>query len=422
MKGRTIVVGGGIMGAAIARSIALRTDPIDAPVVLFEKTRLAAGSSGRSGAILRQFYSDAELVRIARDSLRVYARFRTTTGHDIGFQRLGVLTIGGPAAPRTIELVQRNAELLRANGVDARLLDARTMRTLVPGLVVDDACVGCHEPDGAGVDPVRTVEAFAALAREAGAITRIGERVQGIDVVDGRVRGVRTADGSIAAERVVVAAGPWSAPMLSAIGVDIPLHVVRPEQHMLASPRVVSRGAVDRDDAIAESVMGRFGLEASALPEPAHPVILDLERGFYTRCEGHASRTRVGRMDHSEDATILDPDGIDEHVSDTFRAWARGALESRLPRYREEADAGSLVGLYTLTPDAQAAIGPWPTIQGLFVCTGFSGHGFKLAPSIGVGVAQMLDDEPVTAFDAKFFAPERFKSTSATNTHRAFGL
>jgi len=109
-------------------------------------------------------------------------------------------------------------------------------------------------------------------------------------------------------------------------------------------------------------------------------------------------------------------------VSDTFRAWARGALESRLPRYREEADAGSLVGLYTLTPDAQAAIGPWPTIQGLFVCTGFSGHGFKLAPSVGEGIAQMLSDELVTAFDRAFFAPERFERTSATNTHRAFGL
>lgn len=410
------------MGAAIARSAALRADPIDAPVVLFEKSHLAAGSSGRSGAILRQFYSDGELVRIARDSLRVYARFQTTTGRDIGFQRLGVLTIGGPAAPHTIELVERNAELLRANGVDARSLDARAMRELVPGLVVDDASVGCHEPDGAGVDPVRTVEAFAALAREAGAITRIGERVLAIEIEGGRVRGVRTTDGTMVAERVVVAAGPWSAPMLAAIGVDIPLHVVRPEQHMLALPRAVSRRMVERDDSIAESVMGRFGLESNALPEPAHPVILDLERGFYTRCEGHAARTRVGRMDHSEDATIVDPDGIDEVVSEAFRAWARGVLESRLPRYREEADAGSLVGLYTLTPDAQAAIGPWPTIEGLYVCTGFSGHGFKLAPSIGAGVAQMLDGELVTEFDAAFFAPTRFAGNARPEHTGAFGL
>lgn len=346
---------------------------------------------------------------------------KTTTGRDIGFQRLGVLTIGGPAAPDTIELVERNALLLRANGIDARSLDARAMRDLVPSLIVDDARVGCHEPDGADVDPVRTVEAFAALAREAGAITRIGERVLAIDVVDGCVRGVRTADGTMAAERVVVAAGPWSAPLLSAIEVDIPLHVVRPEQHMLALPRAVARGFADRDDSIAESVMGRFGLESSALPEPAHPVILDLERGFYTRCEGHASRTRVGRMDHADDATILDPDGIDEHVSDAFRVWARGALESRLPRYRDEEDAGSLVGLYTLTPDAQATIGPWPSIEGLFVCTGFSGHGFKLAPSIGEGVAQMLAAETMSAFDAAFFAPDRFKKNTRSR-RGAFGL
>jgi len=421
MHGRTVVVGGGVMGTAIAWAAARHADPIDAPVVLFEKAQLAAGSSGRSGAILRQFYSDAELVRMARASLRAYAGLQATTGRDIGFQRTGVLTIGGPAAPGTIELVRRNAELLRANGIDARFLDASAMRALVPGLAVDDEAVGCHEPDGAGVDPVRTVEAFAALAREAGAITRVGERVLAIEVADGRVRGVRTAAGLLEAERVVVATGPWSAPMLAAIGVEIPLHVVRPEQHCLALPNTGRSRAADRDDHLADSVMDRFGIAPKRLPEPAHPVILDLERGFYTRCEGHAARTRVGRMDHSRDAAVSDPDRIDETVSPEFRAWARAALESRLPAYRDEPDATPLVGLYTLTPDAQAAIGPWPAIHGLYLATGFSGHGFKLAPSVAEGLAQMLADEPITAFDPTFFAPDRFRAQTQTHT-RAFGL
>lgn len=410
------------MGAAIAWELARRADPIDAPVVLYEKTRLAAGSSGRSGAILRQFYSDRELVVMARDSLRTYARISATTGRDVAFQRMGVLTIGGPAVPDTIDLVRRNAELLRANGVDARVLGAAEMRALVPGLAVDERAVGCHEPDGAGVDPVRTVEAFAALAREAGAITRIGERVRALLVEDGRVRAVRTDAGVVACERVVVAAGPWSAPLLRAIGVELPLHVVRPEQQFLALPSGRGAATSERDDPVADSVLDRFGVAPRRLPAPAHPVILDLERGYYTRCESHASRTRVGRMDHSQDAEIPDPDALDETVSDEFRRWARESIESRLPAYRDEPDAGSIVGLYTLTPDAQAAIGPWPTLPNLWLATGFSGHGFKLAPSVAAGLGEMIDGEPVTAFDPAFFAPERFLGARASTGGRAFGL
>ncbi|MBL8862344.1 MAG: FAD-dependent oxidoreductase [Planctomycetes bacterium] len=422
MQGRTIVVGGGVMGAAIAWSAARRADPIEAPVVLYEQTRLAAGSSGRSGAILRQFYSDAELVRVARDSLRAYAGFQATTGRDIAFQRMGVLSIGGPGAPGTVELVERTARLLRAHGVDARLVDAQAMRELVPGLAVDDAAVGCYEPDGAGVDPVRTVEAFAALARELGAITRIGERVREIVVEHGRVRGVRKDHEFVEAARVVVAAGPWSRPLLAAAGIELPLTVVRPEQHFLALPRVPETPSPASHDVVADSVLDRFGVAARKLPSPAHPVILDVERGFYTRCEGHAQRTRVGRMDYTRDEPVPDPDALDETVSDAFRAWARASLEARLPAYAREADAGSLVGLYTLTPDAQAAIGAWPALEGLFIVTGFSGHGFKLAPSIGAGVAQMLAGEPVTAFDPAFFDPARFARRGAGRESRAFGL
>lgn len=410
------------MGTAIAWSLARRAHPIDAPVVLFEKSDLAAGSSGRSGAILRQFYSDRELVCMARDSLRVYARMQATTGRDIAFQKMGVLTIGGPGAPDSIDLVQRNAELLRSNSIDARLLDAAAMRALVPGLVVDDGAVGCHEPDGAGVDPVRTVETFAALAREAGAITRLGERVLAIETDGGRVRAVRTDSGRVECERVVVAAGPWSAPLLAAIGVELPLTVVRSDQQFFDLPRAALARSSAAHDLLADSVMDRFGIAPKRMPQPAHPVILDIERGFYTRCENHASRTRVGRMDHSEDATVRDPDAFDENVSDEYRAWSRAVLESRLPTYRDEREVGGFVGLYTLTPDAQAAIGPWPTLPNLFVVTGFSGHGFKLAPSVAEGVTQMLHGESVTAFDPAFFAPQRFRGADTSSTHRAFGL
>ena len=94
------------------------------------------------------------------------------------------------------------------------------------------------------------------------------------------------------------------------------------------------------------------------LEPAAHPVLLDLEHGFYTRCEAHPSReglaaprTRIGRMDFSRTRTFpirtRSTNGERE-----FRAWARARLESRMPVYAER-DVGSLVGMYTLTPDAR---------------------------------------------------------------------
>ncbi len=414
MRARVVIVGGGVMGVSIAWHAALRADPVSDPVVLLEKTALAAGSSGRSGAILRQHYSQREVAAMARDSLRVYAEFEGRTGRAIGFQRTGVLTIAGPDRPEDIALVQCNVAMQIEIGIDTRLIGADEIRRLVPGIAVRDGSVAAFEPGGGGVDPVATVEAFAAIAREKGAITRVGVAATGLLRRGPRVVGVQTSTGSIEAETVVVAAGPWSRRLLLEAAIDLPLRAVRPEQQFFAMPRAArEQGRSDVPD----------------LEPAAHPVLLDVEHGFYTRCESHASRTglptprtRVGRMDYAEDEEIEDPDALDENVGAAFRAWARSRLESRMPVYRGLPDAGGSVGMYTLSPDAQALIGPVAGVPGLVVVSGFSGHGFKLAPSVGEGVAQLLAGERVSAFDADFFAPDRFRGGANAPAARAFGL
>jgi len=419
MRAKVVVIGGGVMGAAIAWQLALRLDPHEEPVVLLEKKELAAGSSGRSGAILRQQYSDRVLAAMARDSLRVYAALERATGRYIGFVRMGVLTIAGPDQRENQELLRRNTAMQRELGIEVELLDAAGMQGVAPGLALREGSLGAFEPGGAGVDPLRSVEAFAALARENGAATRIGVRVESIAVEKGRVRGVETSDGFVAAEHVVLAAGPWSRPLLERAGIELPLRVVRPEQYfkqMLEGPR--SRAELSGGDEHEARLAG----SKPVLPTPAHPVLLDLEGNFYTRCEPHENRTRVGRMDYSEDAEVPDPDLLDETVGPQYVEWARERIEERIPAYRGKQDAGTSVGMYTLTPDAQALIGKRREVEGLWIATGFSGHGFKLAPSVGEGVAQMICGEPVSAFDAEFFDPHRFDGKSGEPWGRAFGL
>ncbi|MFN0009681.1 MAG: NAD(P)/FAD-dependent oxidoreductase [Planctomycetota bacterium] len=423
MKAKVVVVGGGVMGVSIAWQAALRSNPGEHPIVLLEKTALAAGSSGRSGAILRQFYSQREVAGMARDSLAVYAGFERRTGRRIGFQRSGVITLVGPGDPEGAALVDRNVEMMLGIGIDVRRLDAAAIRRLVPGIEVRDGSMAAYEPGGAAVDPVATVEAFAALARENGAVTRLGNAVRGFLRSGSRVVGVETDEGPVEAETVVVAAGPWARKLLLRAGIDLPLRAVRPEQHFLEGPPSRLTAAPSRPGT------EEWLRDPEELEPAEHPVLLDLEHAFYARIEMHPSReglvaprTRIGGMDLSRDADVPDPDDLDPNVSDEFRSWARSRLESRMPEYTKRRDVGSLVGMYTLSPDSQALIGPIEGAPGLLVVAGFSGHGFKLAPSVGEGVAQMLAREPVSAFDSGFFSPGRFHAGRESARGRGFGL
>lgn len=408
MRARVLVVGGGIMGASIARAAARLCDPLEGPLVLLEKKELAAGSTGRSGAILRCFYSDEALVRMAHESLAEWSLFESLTGRPIGFERQGVLTLGGPRAPGTRELVERNAALMARCGVETELLTARELRTRFPGIVVEDGVLACLEPRGGGVDPLRACESYAAVAREEGAVTRLGVRALRLVRAGARIVRVETDHGDYEADEVVVAAGPWAAPLLATAGVETGLRVVRPEQHALAQPLRPAPGADTSLETLADVGMERWSRRGDFACAAAHPVLLDLERGAYSRCEGHARRTRVGALDHQRDDEVPDPDQLDERATRMFESWAREQLVGRVPEYAQLPDKASFVGMYTLSPDGQPLLGRAPGVENLVLAVGFSGHGFKLAPAVGRGVAQVLAGEPVSAYDAAFFDPARF--------------
>jgi len=428
MRAYVVVVGGGVMGTAIALELARRLDPIEQPVLLLERRELAAGSSGRSGAILRQHYSSPQVAGMARDSLRVWSGFEGATGYSVGFRRTGVLTLAGPSQPAGVERVRRNVAMLRSIGVDTRLVEGEELRRLMPGIAIAPDTVAAWEPGGGFVDPRRAVEAFAALARFHGATLRTGVEVTGFVFRHGHLTGVESSEGTVDCERAVVAAGPWTGRLLARADVHLPLTVVRPRQHFLAILPAPSGAVVSRtlELAPAASPFDEAALHALGAEErparAAHPVLLDIEQGFYARCEPEGGRTRVGELDYSGCDPLDDPDGLDEHVDPAFVRWARAALSRRLPAYARQPDAGSLAAWYTLSPDAQPLLGPLPGHPGLFIAAGFSGHGFKLAPSIGEGLARGLLGQPPGTYDAAFFAPERFALRGRGAPTGAFGL
>jgi glycine/D-amino acid oxidase-like deaminating enzyme len=441
LRASTVVVGGGITGVSIGVHAARRFEPLKEPVMVLERDRLASGPTGRSDGTLRQYYASPVTAGMARDSLRAYATFENLVGRSIGFQRCGVLTLSASAGAEDREALKRNLRTLLDLGIEAREVDASAMRALIAGIEVAEDAVGVFEPGAGFVDPCATVDAMAALARSTGAVIRCGSEVTAVLVECGRVRGVETAEGTIECERVVIAAGPWSAALLAQVGVDLPLRAMRVPQHFvstlgapdelpereydtLATGSLEASGATRFYDSEARELVvaatdDHLGADAQ---RAAHPVLLDQELGFFARCEPSSGRTRIGRLGYEGWEETTRPGDLGAERDDTFATWARDVLTQRIPAYGDSRDEDSSPWCCTLTPDAQAALGPVGNIEGLFVAAGFSGHGFQLAPAVGEGMAQMLAGQPVSAFDPAFFDPGRFDTAQAVASGGAFGL
>ncbi len=393
------------MGTSVALSTAKRCDPLTEPVILIEKGTLGSGSSGRTGAVIHQGYAERPLAGMARDALKVYSGMHRLVGRSVGYKRTGVLIVAGQDA-EAIATLKRNVEMQKSLGINVKLMGASEMRAICPGINVGDSEIGSYEPDGGYVEPRRTIDTFAALARSYGASTRTGVENPTVLVENGRAVGVATSEGEFRAPNVVLATGPWTGVILKELGVEMPLRVVRIEETFFEMPDPPA--LEDMDESIDDDIETRFQPDPLDLMPAAHPVILDQAKGLHLRCEPKEKRTRVGRLGFDGLTELERPESLDEEVTEKFRNWASPRLVDRMPVYDEMEQRGNQAAWITLTPDQRPIVGQVKEIPGLYVVTGFSGNDFQLAPSIGEGLAQMIMGQPVSAIDPEFFSPSRF--------------
>jgi glycine/D-amino acid oxidase-like deaminating enzyme len=384
-----VIIGGGVMGASIA--LHLVQDGIE-DVVLLEKKHLGAGSSGKSGAILRQHYSREATIHMARESLHFYRDFAGQYGREIGFTQPGMLFLANESAREALE---RNVEVQRSVGVDTRVVDATELREIEPRGNFGRDALGAWEPEAAFVNPVRTVYALADAARERGANIRTEAPVSEVLTEHKSVRGVRTADGTqIDAPVVVNAAGPWAGHLLAEQDLDYPLKAIRPEQAYLEPP-------------------GDFGAQTT--------MYADLVTGIYWKPEP-AGWTRIGKMSYEGDDDVPNPDEYDEGIDQAFIDFTREAITERLPAFARATSWGGCGALYTITPDAHPLIGPVPEVDGLYLASGFSGHGFKLAPAVGQGLTALITGDDPGPFDPELFAVDRLRHDRPVTVPYAYGI
>lgn len=381
-----IVVGGGVIGAASALALARR----GARVTLVERGELAAGASGRNHGLLFT-PTDPLLVPMFRTTTALYEEVADEAPLPIQLDRtpIGVLLAAGEDEAER-RAGKAEAEAADACGVAVERLDGAGVRHAEPALS-EDVMEGWLLDDGRRLDPAALTVSMALLAREAGADVRRHAAARAVLTDGDRVRGIATDEGSIPADAVVVAAGPWSGPLLRGVGVRLPTVGARGWLvHLGGGPGAPSR------------IVERAGWHPLPDQEAVAPSLAsDLAAG--------GAGPNVGSLIHSiVDGSVLA--GGSRQVTaepedpSVPALIARRAIEL-LPGLADHPVLASWSGVRPMSPDGRPLVGA--VRQGLVVATGHGSQGVILGGGTGVLVASLvLGEEP--PFDAAAFTPDRF--------------
>lgn len=369
-----VIIGGGITGSSAAFQLAQR----GVRVILCEKRFLGAGSSGKSSAIIRQHYSNEITARMARWSLELFQNFTAVVGGESGYTKTGFIMLVD--SKHRLGL-QENVKLQQGVGVKTNLITLDDLRALDPGIAVESDLAVAYEPDGGYADPALTVSAFGEGARKAGAQIWQETRVTNVLIERAHVVGVETTRGTIDCGSVVNCANAWAPQIGKMVNVDLP---IRPERHQVAT----------------------FESKADS-PRP-RLVAADFPHEMYLRPEG--TRLTLTGSISPDHGTLIDPDNYNEGADYEFLADEAGRLRGRYPSMEQALVHGGWSGIYGVTPDWHPIIDEVPEGSGFFVAAGFSGHGFKLGPAVGVMVADMVTRQqaPTALLDRSLFRYARF--------------
>jgi len=370
------VVGAGVIGLAVAWRAAQR----GLKVIVLERgaepaRETSSVAAGMLAPISEALATEVALMRLGLASVSAYPEFveelHDATGMDTGYLRCGTLLAArdgdeAEALERELALRERfGLAVHRLRPSEARLREAALAPTLRLALEI---------PDDHAIDPRKLTAALADALTAAGGELRLGATVASVETAGERVTGARLADGErVAAEQVVVAAGPWSSSLDGVpAGAAVPVHPVKGQilrLHDPAGPGLITRVVRFTGGYVVPRGDGRYVLGATME-----------ERGFDTTVTAGAV------FELLRDASELLP-SVTELVIDELSA-----------------------GLRPATPDNAPAIGSG-AISGLHWATGHFRHGILLTPiTAQIVAAGLAGDDPGEL--ASEFAPTRFAAVA----------
>ncbi|HEX7102165.1 MAG TPA: glycine oxidase ThiO [Nitrolancea sp.] len=363
-----VIVGGGIMGCALAYDLTAR----GAEVLLLERRELAREASWASAGIISppspRYGAKAEL------ALRSYARYHglvqeveDASGIETGWTHRGIVNV---ATSENEGGLRETLRWQQEHGLNAAWLDADALREHEPALRTDGSFTGgLFNADAASLLLGEFARGLALAASRRGAMVREQCAVLDIETSGRRATGVRTVDGTLAAGSVVIAAGAWSRQFSEVVGSRIPTRPVRGQMLAVANA-----------------------------PVPLNGVIQGSGGYLVPRADGTVA---VGATEEHDAGFVAEvtPSGI---------AWLIDLIDRLTPSLKNGRLVATWAGLRPASDDDELILGKVPHLDNVWVCSGHFRSGALLAPGTSDVLAESIMsgkiDTSLAPFDPGRFA------------------
>ena len=396
-----VIVGGGIVGVCTALSLAQR----GIPVVLCEKGTLGEEQSGRNWGWVRKMGRDPREVPLMQHAMKLWGNMTPTVGADVGFRVRGITYFVNEEK----DLVRYEAWMKEVEkfGMDTRWVSKSEINSFVPGATRQFGG-GLHTASDGFAEPHLATKLIGRGAARLGAKIVEGCAVRGFETEGGRVTEVVTEKGRIKCKHVVLAGGIWSSLFARSVDVKMPqlkmLSQVMRTRPIAGGPQGCGSGP---GFGFRERLDGGYNVGMRS----AHAVDIVPDSFRYLKDyvpalknEWRAMKFRVGKRTFQE---VMMEKGWKLDGRSPFEKYrimrpepghkildqATINIKQLFPQFKDMVVNERMSAWIDVSPDAIPVISPVEAIPGFYISTGYSGHGFGIAPGAGQLMAELITGE-----------------------------
>ena len=365
-----VIIGGGISGCSLAFFLAKKGVK---DIILLEKDYLASKETGICPGGIRQQHTNELCARLAKKSVdEFFGRVdeELHPEYPLPFIQSGYMFLAH--TENTLKSYRENVEEQNRWGIPSQILTPHEVLDIVPGISPEGLLGAAFcRTDGFLEDSHGLTQLLGQRIREMGGRILFEEAI-GIEVRSQKVVGVQTSKRTIETKSAINAAGCESPGFSDWVGVPLPIETQK--RRLLYTTRIEERFL--------------------------EPLVVAFDKGWAGK-QLREGNVYMGYLREAEES-LSDHRYTEKCVELALHMMPEKMAELRVLKIQE--------GHYDTTPDGQPILGRVSGREGYTLMTGFSGHGYMLAPAIGMVLSEILTGQR-PSLDIRGLHLERFQET-----------